>query len=63
MLVKNASIQNPELSHARLRGVLKGKLLARVLAEADETRERVRELDALDALDGDFGAWESERRA
>jgi hypothetical protein len=48
---------------ARLRGVLKGKLLARVLAEADETRERVRELDALDALDGDFGAWESERRA
>jgi hypothetical protein len=48
---------------ARLRGVLKGKLLARVLAEADETRERVRELDALDALDGEWGAWESERRA
>lgn len=48
---------------ARLRGVLKGKLLARVLAEADETRERVRELDALDALDGDLGAWESEQRA
>jgi hypothetical protein len=46
-----------------LRGVLKGKLLARVLAEADETRERVRELDALDALDGEWGAWESERRA
>ena len=47
---------------SRLRGVLKGKLLARVLAEADDTRERVEELDALDALDanpkdGGDGAW------
>jgi len=32
----------------RLRGVLRGKLLARVLAETDETRERVGVLDALD---------------
>jgi hypothetical protein len=37
--------------------VLKGKLLARVLAEADDTRERVEELDALDAEDGGDGAW------
>ena len=37
---------------SRLRGVLKGKLLARVLAEADDTRERVEELDALDAYAG-----------
>ena len=44
---------------SRLRGVLKGKLLARVLAEADDTRERVEELDALDAnpKDGGDGAW------
>ena len=42
---------------SRLRGVLKGKLLARVLAEMDDTRERVVELDELDARDAREGAW------
>ena len=57
-----AELETRTAELSRLRGVLKGKLLARVLAEADDTRERVEELDALDALDanpkdGGDGAW------
>ena len=55
-----AELETRTAELSRLRGVLKGKLLARVLAEADDTRERVEELDALDALDaenGGDGVW------
>ena len=57
-----AELETRTAELSRLRGVLKGKLLARVLAEADDTRERVEKLDALDALDanpkdGGDGAW------
>ena len=54
-----AELETRTAELSRLRGVLKGKLLARVLAEADDTRERVEELDALDAnpKDGGDGAW------
>ena len=52
-----AELETRTAELSRLRGVLKGKLLARVLAEADDTRERVEELDALDAEDGGDGVW------